>query len=113
MGGTNGKHAAKSAASYIDVQIYKCIMGSQFWTIPEATSLLQTVQYAKIHLHKFLCILQGLLNISDSDISLSGADTKLFNTLRAKQPKIKKAMELFGKRKKKESWAGDGEDDNE
>ena len=118
-GGTNGKHAAKpavesiAAASYIDVQIYEHIMASQFWTIPEATSLLQTVQYAKIRSHKFLCIIQGMPNISDSDVSLSGIDTKLFDTLRAEQAKIKKAMELFGKRKPKGSRVGDGEDDDE
>lgn len=104
-GGTNGKHAAKptidciAAASYIDVQIYERVVGSQFRTVPEATSLLQTVQFAKIRSHEFLCILQGLPNISDSDVSLSGTDTKVFDTFKAEQPKIKKAMELFGKRK--------------
>ena len=115
MGGTNGKHAAVPtvswipSASYIDVQIYEHIVGSRFWAIPDVTSLLQTFQFAKIHSHEFLCILKGILNISDSYASLTESDMKLFHTFKSEHTKITKAIELLGKKKKKggQDWDED------
>ena len=111
----NGKHAAVPTVScipsalYIDVQIYKHIVGSRFWAIPDVTSLLQTFQFAKICSHKFLCILQGILNISDSYVSLTKSDMKLFHTFKSEHTTITKAIELLGKKKMKggQGWDED------
>ena len=116
MGGTNGKHAAVPtvscipSVSYIDMQIYEHIVGSRFWAIPDATSLLQTFQFAKIRSHEFLCILKGILNISGSYASLTKSDTKLFHTFKSEHTKITKAIELLGKKKRK---GGQGWDEND
>ena len=115
-GGTNGKYAAVPTVSwipsvlYIDVQIYEHIVGSGFWAIPDATLLLQTFQFSKIHSHKFLCILKGILNIPDSYVSLSKSDTKLFHTFKSEHTMITKAIELLGKKKRK---GGQGWDEND
>ena len=115
-GGTNGKYAAVPTVSwipsvlYIDVQIYEHIVGSGFWAIPDATLLLQTFQFSKIHSHKFLCILKGILNISSSYVPLAKSNMKLFHTFKSEHTKITKAIELLGKKKKNRGQDWDEDD---
>ena len=88
-----------ATVSYIDVQVYECVIGPQFQTIPDTTSLFQTYQFVKILSHEFLCVLTGIPTISDTYISLASADSALFKNLKVDHLKIKCGIKCFQKRK--------------
>ena len=71
--------------------------------LPDATSLLQTSQFAMFSSHSFLCLLSFPPKTSASSIELGQEDAEHFKSL-FDEDKFKEAMQLFrkcGKMKKK------------
>jgi hypothetical protein len=103
-GGKNGKHESVSdsssicAVSNVAVQIFEHMHARQFHSIPEATSLLQTSQFALFGSHSFLCLLSFPPKTSASGVELGQEDAERFKSLFAHEDKFKEAMRLFRKR---------------
>ena len=67
------------------------------WYLPEATSLLQTSQFAMFSSHSFLCLLSFPPKTSASGIELGQEDAEHFKSL-FDEDKFKEAMRLLRKR---------------
>lgn len=102
-GGKQGKHESISdssnisAVSNIAVQIFEHMHARQFHSIPEATSILQTKQFALLSSISFLCLLSSTPNTTAVGIELAQEDAERFKTLLAGQATFK-AMRLSRKR---------------
>ena len=70
-------------------------LGRQY--LPEATSLLQTSQFAMFSSHSFLCLLSFPPKTSASGIELGQEDAEHFKSLFAHEDKFNEAMRLFRK----------------
>jgi hypothetical protein len=119
-GGKYGQHqpvtdsANISALSKISVQLFEKIHGTQFRSIPSATALLQTKQFAHILPINFLCLLSAVPKLLPTGLELGAEDSERFKKLATGEAKFDDAMKLFRKRGKKKAGAeGDSEDDDE
>ena len=66
-------------------------------SIPEATSILQTKQFALLSSISFLCLLSSTPNTTAVGIELAQEDAERFKTLLAGKETFKEAMRLFRK----------------
>ncbi|KAJ7907834.1 hypothetical protein B0H13DRAFT_1618080, partial [Mycena leptocephala] len=118
-GGKYGQHqpvtdsANISALSKISVQLFEKIHGTQFRSIPSATALLQTKQFAHILPINFLCLLSAVPKLLPTGLELGAEDSERFKKLATGEAKLNDAMKLFRKRGKKAGAEGDSEDDDE
>ncbi|KAF8239866.1 hypothetical protein L208DRAFT_1236051, partial [Tricholoma matsutake] len=102
-GGNQGKHKSISDSSNISailniaVQIFEYTHACQFHSIPEATSILQTKQFALLSSISFLCLLSSTPNTTAVGIELAQEDAECFKTLLAGKETFKEAMHLSRK----------------
>ncbi|KAK6984308.1 hypothetical protein R3P38DRAFT_2576116 [Favolaschia claudopus] len=117
-GGKYGKHEPVtessniSALSKISVQVYEHGHGAQFRSIPTATAVVQTKQFAHIQPYQFICLLSGSPKTIPSGVELRLEDANRFKLLLRGSAKFEVAKKLFRKRGKK-SADGAGEDSGE
>ncbi|KAF8207331.1 hypothetical protein K438DRAFT_1962263 [Mycena galopus ATCC 62051] len=120
-GGKYGKHEPVtdssniSALSKISVQVFENLHGAQFRSIPLATAVVQTKQFAHIPPIQFLCLLSAPARLIPTGIELTQEDAARFKSLTGGLGKFNEAMKLFRKRGKKKAAAGgeSGDDDGE
>jgi hypothetical protein len=103
-GGKNSKHESVSdssnicAVSNVAVQLFEYMHGRQFRSIPEATSIFQTKQFALLGSNAFLCLLSLPPRSTVPGLELSQEDADRFKNLLMHEDKFKEAMRLFRKR---------------
>jgi uncharacterized membrane protein len=118
-GGKQGKHESISdssnicAVSNIAVQIFEYVHARQFRSIPEATSILQTKQFALLGSISFLCLLSSTPVVTAIGMELTQEDTEHFKILYAAESNFKEAMCLSRKRGRGKQNDGLGEEDEE
>ena len=104
--GKNGKHQSVSDSSNIcaisnaAIQIFEHMHGRQFRSIPEATSTLQTKQFALLPSHSILCLLDIPPKRAGSGLELAQVDSENFKILLRNEILFQTAMKLFRKRGK-------------
>ncbi|KAJ7242483.1 hypothetical protein C8J57DRAFT_1084298 [Mycena rebaudengoi] len=117
-GGKGGKHESVtdssniSALSKISVQLFEKIHGTKFRSIPTATGVLQTKQFAHIPPVNFLCLLSAVPKLVPSGLALGADDSDRFKKFSPGLDKFNEAMVLFRKRGKKAAGTGDDSDDD-
>ncbi|KAJ7245055.1 hypothetical protein C8J57DRAFT_1009919, partial [Mycena rebaudengoi] len=105
-GGKGGKHESVtdssniSALSKISVQLFEKIHGTQFRSIPTATGVLQTKQFAHIPPVNFLCLLSAVPKLVPSGLALGADDSDRLKKFSPGLDKFNEAMVLFRKRGK-------------
>lgn len=110
-GGKYGKHAPVtessniSALSKISLQVFENVHGSQFRSIPTATAIVQTKQFAHIPSINFLCLLTAPPKLLPQGFELAAEDLERFKTLSKNFSKFEEAMTLFRKRGRKATAA--------
>ncbi|KAJ7693090.1 hypothetical protein B0H17DRAFT_873689, partial [Mycena rosella] len=86
-----------SALSKISVQVFENLHGAQFRSIPMATAVLQTKQFAHIPSINFLCLLSAAPKIVPTGLELGAEDSERFRTLSRGLNGFNAAMTLFRK----------------
>jgi hypothetical protein len=81
------------------VQLFEYWIGCQFRSIPEATALFRTKQYAILAPTSFICLLSMVPKHNHADIELSADDAHLFKTMQQNCAKFREAVKLFRMRK--------------
>ncbi|KAJ7827971.1 hypothetical protein B0H14DRAFT_3719732 [Mycena olivaceomarginata] len=118
-GGKYGKHEPVtdssniSALSKLSVQVLEHLHGTQFRSIPSATAVVQTKQFALIPPIYFLCLLSAPARLIPTGIELTQEDAVRFKTLAGGLEKFKEAIKLFRRRRKKKAAAGGESDDDD
>ncbi|KAJ7292486.1 hypothetical protein C8J57DRAFT_1456964 [Mycena rebaudengoi] len=117
-GGKNGKHEPVTesniitAISYASVQVFEHQHGAQFRSIPLATAVLQTKQFAHIPSINFLCLISAPKPVTIG-LELTQDDAQRFKALMSGTSRVEEAMKLFRKRgnaAKDGNEDGDGEE---
>ncbi len=105
-GGKNAKHGSVEdsntigALSNIAVQIFEHTYGRQFRSITQATSTLQTNQYALLPPLNFLCKLNNSPTLTPGGLVLHQNDEALFKELQGASQRLSEAMVLSRRRGK-------------
>ncbi|KAJ7812195.1 hypothetical protein B0H14DRAFT_2377696, partial [Mycena olivaceomarginata] len=108
-GGKYGKHEPVtdssniSALLEISVQVFENLHGAQFRSIPSATAVVQTKQFAHIPPIHFLCLLSAPARLIPTGIELTQEDAVHFKTLAGSRRQLNCSEEG-----KKESSRGRG-----
>ncbi|KAJ7602998.1 hypothetical protein DFH06DRAFT_1350726 [Mycena polygramma] len=111
-GGKYGKHEPVtdstniSALSKISVQLFEKLHGTQSRSIPSATAILQTKQFAHVPPINFLCLLSAVPKLLPTGLELGADDSERFKKLSMGLNKFDDAIKLSRKRGKKTAATG-------
>lgn len=117
-GGKNGRYGSVDdtstigAVSYIGVQVFEYRFSRQFRPITKGTATYQTVQYAQLPSHGFLCLLTAPPREQMGNLAIDSVDGKIFKELLDNSIKLREAVKMFRKRTKKGDSAECDDDDD-